>query len=331
MIFVSTISALQMQFWNEWHCIGIKHTIDMNKPFSVNIGELPIVVWKNPDSNSFTSTLNICSHMGSKLDTATITHSGCLKCPYHGLEVSPEKDTFGKIMEHEGKLFWSFSPLHTTPYPVPFYNNDNYVKSFLTVDMDCSLTDSAYNTMDLRHPEFVHKNGFGNTIPPENIKHYFYSQNRIGLSFDYSSNPMIRKINNNVKYTKNFHMYVYPSFSWSKVSFLDKHLIIGVNLLPLSNKKTRWFITICHNYYKTEIGKKFMKSLALIILSQDFKQMKNQFPENDLKKEVLFDKTFKDEEAILHLREMLKEYKYPDIEECIQLVRENKTRKNTPP
>jgi hypothetical protein len=92
-------------------------------------------------------------------------------------------------------------------------------------------------------------------------------------------------------------MYLYPSFSWSKVSFLDKHLIIGVNLLPLSNKKTRWFITICHNYYKTEIGKEFMKSLALIILSQDFKQMKNQFPENDLKKEVLFDKTFKDEEV----------------------------------
>ena len=40
-------------------------------------------------------------------------------------------------------------------------------------------------------------------------------------------------------------MYLYPSFSWSKVSFHKNNLIIGVNLLPLENKKTRWYASGC--------------------------------------------------------------------------------------
>jgi Icc-related predicted phosphoesterase len=98
--------------------------------------------------------------------------------------------------------------------------------------MDCSLKDSAFNTMDLRHPEYVHSGlfGFGNNIPPKNIKHFFYSKDKVGLSFDYVSKSNIQALNGNTKFTKNYHMYIYPSFSWSKVSFDEsKHLIIGGN------------------------------------------------------------------------------------------------------
>jgi hypothetical protein len=226
-------------------------------------------------------------------------------------------------MEHEGKIFWSYKPSEKTPPKIPFYNNPNYEKSFLQIDMEASLPDSAFNTMDLRHPEYVHKGGFGSSIPPTNIKQYKY-KDRIGLAFDYQSNVIMKTLNDRRRTTKNFHMFVYPTFTWSRVSFNNKHLIIAVNLLPLENKKTRWYITICHNYNKTPFQKNIMKGLAAFILSQDYFQMKNQYPENKLKAAVLFNHIFKDEDVILWLRSEFNNYKFPDINECLDLYNDYK-------
>ena len=279
-------------FFNHWHCIAIKERLDISKPLRYNIGELPLVLWKN--KNGWISTLNICRHMGSQLDNGIITDNGCLKCRYHGLEIT-EQECFGETVEHEGKIFWSYKPIKKTPHVIPFFNNKDYEVSFLQIDMEASLPDSALNTMDLRHPEYVHNVGFGNSIPPTNIKQYKY-KDRLGLSFNYQSNPIMKKINDNNLVTNNFHMYIYPTFTWSRVSFKNKHLIIAVNFLPLKNKKTRWFVTICHNYYKSIFGKNVIIGLANLILSQDYFQMKNQYPENKLKSAVLFNHIFKDEE-----------------------------------
>jgi nitrite reductase/ring-hydroxylating ferredoxin subunit len=308
-----------LKFFNNWHCVGIKNTVDFSKPYKFNIGELPLVAWRNKEDKLIT-TLNICKHMGSKLDNGIITSNGCLKCRYHGLEFS-ELDSFGETVEHEGKLFWSYKPVQSAPHKIPFFHNSDYATSFLQVDMDASLQDSAFNTMDLRHPEYVHKGGFGSPIPPTNVKQYKF-KDRIGLAFDYQSNPIMKTVNDNKRTTQNFHMYVYPTFTWSRVSFNNKHLIIAVNLLPLENKKTRWFVTMCHNYYKSPIQQNVMKGLATFILSQDYFQMKNQYPENKLKAAVLFNHIFKDEDVILWLREELRDYKFPDINECLDLFAE---------
>ena len=306
------------KFFNQWHCIGIKNRIDFSKPYKINIGELPLVVWQN-EKNELVTTMNICKHMGSKLDNGIITN-GCLKCRYHGLEFT-KADRFGETIEHEGKIFWAYDPIEKIPYKIPFYNNSNYEVSFLEVDMHASLPDSAFNTMDLRHPEYVHKGGFGSTIPPTNIKQFKF-KDRIGLSFEYQSNPIMKSLNDNKRTTENFHMFIYPSFTWSRVSFNNKHLIIAVNLLPLENKKTRWYVTMCHNYYKTPFQKNIMKGLATYILSQDYIQMKNQYPENKLKEALLFNHIFKDEDVILWLREEFRDYKFPDINTCLDLFNE---------
>ena len=55
-------------FFNNWHCIGISEKINFKSPYKANIGELPLVIWKNPKTNNLLSTINICKHMGSKLD-----------------------------------------------------------------------------------------------------------------------------------------------------------------------------------------------------------------------------------------------------------------------
>lgn len=310
-------------FFNHWHCVGIKKYIDSSKPYKINIGDLPLVLWKS--KNDWISTVNVCKHMGSQLDNGKIK-DGCLKCQYHGLEYS-DQDKFGHVLSYQGKLFWSYAPFQDKPHGLAVYDDDDYAKSFLYVDMESSLQDSAYNTMDVRHPEYVHSMGFGSNRPPKNIQHYRNEKElSVGLEFEYESNIIMQHLNNHVRNTQNSHVFYYPSFSFSTVKFLKNDLVIGVNLLPLEKKKTRWFLTICHNYKKTDFEKDLMKLLASTILSQDYIQMKNQYPENDLKKEILFHHVFHDEEAILWVKDMFdkEDYQYPDVGMCAELYKHYK-------
>jgi len=319
--FISLSKQLNVNLFNHWTCIGLKEKIDFTKPYVANIGELPLVVWQ--DKDKLYSTVNICKHMGSKLDNGIITDDGCLECQYHGFKYGAN-DVFGQVIEHQGKIFWSYEPIHKKPFSIPFLNNSNYETTFLEMNMKCSLTDSIYNTMDLRHPAYVHNKmvGFGSRVPPTNIKYHNYND-RVGLSFTYNSNKIIRQVTQNTRSTKNFHMYVYPTFSWSRVIFdNNKDLIIGVNLLPVSPEKTKWYITACTNYYKGLIDQQFLRAMASTILNQDYEQMKNQYPDNELKSEVLFNHVFSDEEVIIQLKNIMKDYKYPDISICAQLYKD---------
>ena len=306
-------------FFRAWHCVGIVNSIDVTRPYVVNIGELPLVFWNN--NNNFFSTINICRHMGSKLSNAAIV-SGNLKCQYHGLLTKPE-DAFGKTMIHEGKLFWSYDPIVKTPYSVPFYNNSEYEVSNLEITMPCSIPDGAYNTMDTRHPEYVHSGlfGFGSTNLPIDVKNFEYKSdpNSIGLSFKYSTTSLAT-IGQNL--SDNFHMFRYPSFTWSRVTFeKNKHLIVAVHMLPLGIKQTKWFVTICHNYKRSFIEREIFRTMALTILNQDHTQMTSQVPENKLKASSLFQYVFEDENILLKMRDYYNsKYEYPDVEMASKIV-----------
>lgn len=333
---VSATSLLKpsLKFFQNWHCLGIVDKIDFSKPYKINVGDLPLVVWKNPHTQKMSTVINICRHMGSKLDNGVITQGGCLKCQYHGLEMS-DSDQFGETMEFQGKVFWAYKPERSVPYKIPFYDNPSYETSCLSIDMGAGLIDSSLNMMDIRHPEYVHKLGFGSSNQPTNIRHFTYKDHksklwmdRIGLSFDYSSNMVMRKINNNNNdkaTTHNFHMFVYPTFSWSRVSMDDnKHLIIGVNLLPLGPQKTRWFITVCHNYHVSTLNKKMVQMMAYTILSQDYTQMYNQHPDDHLRRAMMLDHTFPDEDVIMWMRNKFEQYQYPTMDICAELYQDSK-------
>lgn len=325
-------------FLNHWHCVAIKDKVDLTKPFVFQVGEMPLVMWssadKNPSSSSsstqYLTTINLCKHMGSKLDHAQIVQ-GCLKCPYHGLEMDA-KDSFGETVEHEGKLFWSLHPVVKTPPSTPFYYHKEFVSSILEVTMPCSLQDSAMNAMDIRHPEYVHNNlfGFGSNIPASNIRQYEYKSNptMIGLSFEYQSQSMAT---NGKKLTSNFHMYYYPSFTWSRVEFEDtdppqkKALYIGLHLLPLEKGKTKWFVTVNHNYNKSPMQKEMMKGFALSILTQDYFQMMRQSMDSPLKQALIFDHVFQDEDVLVRMNQIFnKHYKFVDMQECLKQTNQTK-------
>lgn len=299
--------------FNSWHCVDFIKNIDTRKPHAFNIGELPLVVWFNSTLQPIT-TVNVCSHMGSKLDKGKI-NNGCLTCPYHGLEHN-DKHAFGNSMIFEDKLWWSYEPIKKTPPKVPFYNNKKYATTNIKIDVDANIVDCAFNTMDLNHPAFVHNNmfGFGSNVPPENIETYKYNDDKIGLAFTYKSNSNLAHLKNGLKKSKNFHIYEYPYTSWSRVSLPNgEHLIVNVNLLPIGPNKTRWFVTLKYNYWnKYPYEKLLMEFAARCILFQDQLQLSKQSMENALKRMVVYQEIFDNEEHIEDLKKMFKKYQYPD-------------------
>ena len=86
--------------------------------------------------------------------------------------------------------------------------------------------------------------------------------------------------------------------------------------------------TVCHNWYTSPLLKQFVKAMAMTILTQDFIQMRNQRTEDALKKKMLFTHQFPDEEVILWIKDMLKDYEYPTIELCSSLYKDYISKNN---
>jgi phenylpropionate dioxygenase-like ring-hydroxylating dioxygenase large terminal subunit len=332
-IFAAAAAAAAINpLFKKWTCIGITKNIDFARPFSSNIGELPLVTWKNVATGELHTSINICKHMGSKLSNGIVTKCGGLQCQYHGLEYGAA-DAIGKTVEFQGKVFWTADtePVRGPP-AVPFYNNPEFRTAILEYTMDGSLYDSAYNSMDIRHPEFVHNRGlgFGSSVPPTGLRQFNPTADSVAMMFGYKSNRVVRGgtsgagKENGGRSTENYHVFEFPTFTWSRVSFERKnHIIIAVHFCPVAPNKTKWYVTLCHNYQTSAMGHEFVKAMARIILAQDKQQLENQARENALKREILFEHKFPDEDVILWLRDMFLKapYTYPTTECAAELWR----------
>lgn len=308
---------------NQWNCIGITNEINFKKPYKCNIGDIPLVVWKNK-MNETISTINICKHLSSTLDKGNI-ENGCLVCPYHGLKHS-KTDSFGIVKEHDGKLWWSMdTDIKCNPPTIPFQYNENFMTSYLQIDMNEDLPYCAYNSMDLHHPEYVHNSlfGFGSNIKPTNFNVYKYPK-KTGISFEYYLKNNIKKISYDVQLkdkssTYNFNMFEYPSSTWSCVQIGNKFskMIVGVSMLPIKKNKTRWFVTVRHNYMNNFIGKHIVKIMTSLILYQDYMQFNKQSTNKLLKDKYLMNKILEHDEPLLILKQYFSSYKYPTIKDII--------------
>lgn len=338
-IYLSCVSSFLSPL-HHWNCIGFTNNIDWNKPYKCNVGDIPLVVWKNKTDHPV-ATINICKHMGSTLDDGWLDNHKCLVCPYHGLKHT-HKDVDGTVVEHDGKLWWSMDqtslslPSLPSPPTIPFMNNNDYHTSYVSFDMDEALPNCAFNSMDLNHPEYIHNNalGFGSNVAPQNYKYFDYKnlKDRVGIHFEYFLKKNIDTIHydlktNNKNSTKNFNMFIYPFTSWSCVTIGKKRskMVIGVSMAPLSPQKTRWYITIRHNYMKDLVGRNMVKMIAHMILTQDKQQFKRQSMNKRLKNVFMLKKILEHDEPIIWLKEKFdKEYKYPTIDDYLILSAVNK-------
>ena len=294
--------------FNNWYCLDFIKNVDKSKPLKFNIGDMPLVIWFKNETTPL-STINICSHQGSKLDSGKINNKGCLICPYHGL--SHDKSmAYGKTIIHEGKLWWSYNN-DKKPPSIPFYNNKNYKKTEISVDMNANILDCIHNLIDINHPQFIHNSilGFGNTNDPiSNVKIFNYkNKKKLGLSLNYKSNTKLRYVKQELKTSNNFHIYDYPFTSWSRVSLNNKqNLFVYVNLLPLTKDTTRWFITLSHNYWKSDVEMKLMELAGRVILDQDKDQMNIQAKTSKLKSMWINKIKINNEDHLEDLRKIIK-------------------------
>lgn len=315
--FVNAFNILPL--YRYWNCVGFSNDIKSNEVFKFNVGDIPLVAWKT-DENKIVTTLNGCKHLGSKLEDGWID-DGCLVCPYHGVKHS-WKDSCGELVEHDNKLWWSYNPIDKLPPSIP-YNKSEYTKTYFSIDMDESLPYCAYNSMDLNHPEFIHNGitGFGSSDKPTNFKTHLSSKQRIGIEFEYIAKDNIKAINYDGRIdnmTKNFNQFIYPSTTWSRVSFNKNSIIVGVSMLPIKKDKTRWYITVKHNYMNDLFGENIVKMMTMIILKQDQEQFKRQIKNSVLKEHMTLRKVLHHDEPILYMRDFFKGYKYPLIEDFLE-------------
>ena len=324
--------TINKPLYRYWNCIGFENDLDkcfnIKKPFTFNIGDIPLVAWKN-DNNDLIPTLNACKHMGSKLDSGSICN-GNLYCPYHGIKHTID-DACGIIKIHDGKIWWSYNPIQEDIPTIPYIDNRNYTTTYLSIDMSESLPYCIYNSLDLNHPEFVHNGlGFGSNIAPENYKTYLNNSNKLGISFDYITKNSIKAINYDMKIkdrTVNYNEVIYPSTSWSKVSSLNdinKNIIIGVSMLPLEDNLTRWYITLRHNYMSDIIGKEIMKQATKYILNQDKLQFQKQIKNNKLKLILRRKKTLAYENHMQLIIDYFDKYELPNLDDFLEQLKNDK-------
>jgi len=311
--------SMSIQCFNQWHCIDFMKNIDTTKPHSYNIGDLPLITWF--DKKKAYTTMNVCEHMGSRLDEGKVVN-GCLYCPYHGIEYNKNM-TLGESVIFQDKLWWSYEPIKKKPPVVPFYDNKNYETSTITVEVDANIKDCIKNTMDINHPALIHNNflGFGSDIPPENVKkHTYKNKDIIGMSFNYKTYNGLTYLKKGLKKSINFHMFEYPLTSWSRVSLPGgENLFVNVNLLPLSVDKTKWIVTLKHNFWKSKIEKELLQFTAKCIIYQDQVQMKRQSRESILKNIVCDRKQLVNEEHMREIKNMTEFYKYPSTGRVVTL------------
>ena len=120
--------------YNQWFCLDYISNIDKTKPFKSNIGYLPLISWFN--NNTSCSTINICSHLGSRLDVGKI-ENGCLKCPYHGLKYN-ENMTFGTSAARRVLLFFLFQ-VHAYHEFIQFLDRISTISTFNQIAQQISI------------------------------------------------------------------------------------------------------------------------------------------------------------------------------------------------
>jgi nitrite reductase/ring-hydroxylating ferredoxin subunit len=196
------------QIVREWHPIAIEKNIDKSKPYVYNIGKLPMVLWYDNNNNPL-STINICKHLGAKLDNGII-NDGCLHCSNH-LTSYNSSDAVGNIIQKNGLLWWSFKSYTRNP-PKLFKDTDKLHQTF--IDINVNLINVIL--------EFIYSNN-KTKIKHRNNKFFF---------------------NEDLFNAKHKFYYKYPYCL--KGSINDK-INYCINFLPLEENKTRLYINIVDN------------------------------------------------------------------------------------
>ena len=315
----SSPSSLSSPF-NYWYCVDIAKNIDRSKPYAYNIGELPLVTWFNGSQPM--TTLNICKHMGSRLDHGSVDINGCLACPFHGIKHGG-KDLFGQTVIHEDKLWWSYNPTSKLPPSTPFWKNKDYNTIMLKIDVKANVKDCLYNTFDINHYAYIHDNLFGKKMSSLEYNYKKKDNNSLIMRYKYAVNKKMAEKpagTGRAEEFNNFQIFHFP-FTSTAILALNKkeRLIINSNFVPLAYDKTRWIVTVRHNFWKSYFAKIKLDMIMKYILHQDQVQLSKQASDNMLKQSVFYKLRLLNEDHFMQIFKMFRTYQYPDMISVMRL------------
>lgn len=310
------------QIFKGWHCINFVKNIDKKKPYPFRIGELPLITWYDDKYNKTYTTINVCSHMGSKLDNSKL-NNGCLVCPAHGMQYTEEK-AFGETMIYQDKLWWSYEPTNSKPPATPFYNNKKYSTTNICMDVDANIIDCVLNTMDVNRPQLYNIN-----IPPKKIKRFKFQcadNNKLGISFKQKVEVSTNNPKSSNKYNKYYNMFSFPYNTWMRTTLANKQQsIMNIDFVPIGIDKTRWFITIKNNCENNNI---LTKPFIYYYANQYKDLLQNQALHSELKNLVIRQDVLANENHIDDIYNMFEKYRYPDNSEVCNLYKYHKRKMN---
>jgi len=209
---ISINSYILPQLFREWTPIAIENRIDKSKPFIFNIGKLPMILWYD-NNNTALSTINICKHLGSKLDNGII-NNGCLHCPNHYISYN-NSDKIGDIKVSNGLLWWSYKSYYKNP-PLNFKNRNNNKYYNTYIDVNANIINVVL--------EFIYSNNNNKQVVKECKTKFLFKETLFKAEHRF--------------------LYKYPYYLKGNI---NKNIDYAINFLPLEETKTRIFISIANN------------------------------------------------------------------------------------
>ena len=200
----TTFGFFLPQIFREWRPIAIHDNFDKTKPYPINYGKLPLVLWYNDTTPQ--TVVGYCKHLGAKLEKGFINNK-CLVCPNH-LTDHTSSDTIGTTMIKDGIVWWSYKNLKRTP-PSLYNKNVSCTIEHCYMDIDNSLQNIVLELM------------------------YF---NDNGKELSVRNKFLIKKQLFNMEHRI---FYKYPFYLKGSI---NKKINYGINFLPLEDNKTRLFI-----------------------------------------------------------------------------------------
>ncbi len=163
-----------------WYAAGKSGDFKRDKPVAVTIFELPIVVWRNGQSD-VQAILDRCNHRNAPLSRGKIVND-CIVCPYHGWKYNgtgqcveipsegphteriPNKSIRQFPVREAHGLVWVWMGKNKTPdkepFPMPMMKEYGWHSYYMVTRFKNNVTDLVENFMDVPHTVFVHKGWF---------------------------------------------------------------------------------------------------------------------------------------------------------------------------
>jgi len=206
------------QTFREWHPISISKVINyQKKPFTFNIGQLPMILWFSDNNNNNPNVMiNSCKHLGNNLKNSKINNEGCLVCPFHK-QIYNQSDNLGTVAYTNGLYWWSYKSNYKKPFSVIKTNETSHN---FQIDIKIDLITFILNFISFFDN---HNNNHNN--------HYYHNKNK----------KIIMITNDDFKIIFKYPYSIVIKMRKFKGSFM-------ISILPLNYDKLRLFITTYHPY-----------------------------------------------------------------------------------